>query len=66
VVATELDRSACLDGGPLGRIELKAQEVHRRGLFLVLTVEILIGDGIHPSLALDLDEQAILHANQTP
>ena len=64
VVAAEFGAGAGLQRGDLGRVEFEAQEVHGRGFFVVLAVQVFVGDGVDARLTFDLDEHAVLHANQ--
>ena len=41
------DRGAATQPLAHRRIELEAQEMHRRGLLVVLALEVLVGDGVH-------------------
>jgi hypothetical protein len=58
------ERARALQRRDHRRRQLEAQEVHRRGLLLVLAVEVLVGDREHGLLAGDADPHAVLDAAQ--
>ncbi len=46
--------------------QLEAQEMHRRGLLVVLALQILVGDGVDALAARDLRPDALFDAAQEP
>ena len=65
VVAADLHAGAGLDGSAHGWRQFETKKMHRRGLLVVLTVEVLVGDGIDTRHSLYLDEHTVLDADQS-
>ena len=64
VVAAELDLRTGAHGLAHVLREFEANEVHRRGLLVGLALEVFVGDRIDTRVAFDLDEHAVLDADQ--
>ena len=62
VIDARGDCGARLAGTGHRLAQFKAQEVHGRGLVLVLALQVFIGNGIDALAACDLDPAAALHA----
>jgi hypothetical protein len=64
VVAAQLDTRARLDSGAHDRRQLEPHKMHGRGLFVVLAVQVFVGNGVHAGWPFHLDEHAVFHADQ--
>ena len=64
MVDADRQRGTTLELGDHRVVELEAQEMHRRGLDLVLALQVLVGDGEHARASRDLHPAAILDAAQ--
>ena len=66
MIDTGIERAATLERGDHGLAELEAQEVHGRGLGVVLALHVLVGDGVEPLASGHLHPATILDAAQQP